>query len=173
MKNIIKYLLLISAILMLIMGIWFIFNPSASLATVTLLIGLLLGANGLIETVSYFQERKIWNISKWVLFDGLASLIAGLFILFNPGIAQSTLVFAFGVWVLFSGVMRLLTAVSIRNFPGWTWILTIGIIAIVIAIISFFNPLILGIALGLILGVFFIIQSFNIFMIYLMIKAQP
>lgn len=80
MKNIFKYLLLISAILMMAMGFWFIFNPTASLKTTTILIGLLLGGNGLVEIFSFLQERKVWNISKWILFDGFASLIAGIFI---------------------------------------------------------------------------------------------
>ncbi|CCO10161.2 putative membrane protein [Carnobacterium maltaromaticum LMA28] len=169
MKNIFKYLLLISAILMMAMGFWFIFNPTASLKTTTILIGLLLGGNGLVEIFSFLQERKVWNISKWILFDGFASLIAGIFILFNPGIAQSTLIIAFAIWVLFSGVMRLLTAISIKDFPGWTWLLTLGIIAILFAIFSFFTPILVGIVLGFILGFFFIIQGFNILMIYLMV----
>ncbi|WP_413536944.1 HdeD family acid-resistance protein [Carnobacterium divergens] len=170
MKNFFKTLLLLSGILMIVLGFWFIFNPSGSLKTAIILIGLLLAANGVIEIFSYIQERRVWNISNWVLFDGIASLVAGGFILFDTAIAQKTLVLLFAIWVLFSGIMRLMTAVAMKNFPGWTWILTLGVIAVIVAIISFFSPILIGIGIGLILGAFFIIQGFSCIMVYLAIK---
>ncbi|EDO0842269.1 HdeD family acid-resistance protein, partial [Listeria monocytogenes] len=72
-----------------------------------------------------------------------------------------TLVLLFGMWVLFAGIMRTIGAFTAKqnNVQGWGWILTIGIIGIIVGFIALFNPVVSAIGIVLVVAIFFIVQG--------------
>ncbi|EFS04145.1 membrane protein, putative [Listeria seeligeri FSL S4-171] len=163
MKTFTRILVLLAGIAMIVLGIWFLFHPGISLLTSTLMFGFLLLISGIFNTVSYFSDKKLQKVSGWVLADGILSILLGFLLLFNEFAGTETIVLLFGMWVLFAGIMRTIGAFTAKqnNVQGWGWILTIGIIGIVVGFIALFNPVVSAIGIVLIVGIFFIVQGIS------------
>ncbi|AHI56793.1 HdeD family acid-resistance protein [Listeria ivanovii] len=159
MRKVYLYFVLLLGIVMIGLGIYLIFNPSTSLKALTIFIGIILVLNGINEVISYFGERKYWSISKWIMLDGILSIVVGAFAIFQSNMAERIFIIIFAIWILASAVLRILTAFSVKGLPGWTLLLVMGILGLIIAIISLFTNTLVAIAIGIILGVFFILQG--------------
>lgn len=156
------YLLVIFilGISMSILGFFILFNPSASLTSVTLIIGLLLLLNGINEILGYITQAKIWNISRWHLIEGVFSLIIGLTTFFYIDFAQQIFVFIFAIWILLSAISHIFISRTLKGFPGTNLLFILGIIMLILAVISFFTPFIAALAVAITIGMFFIFQGF-------------
>ncbi|EIB7706938.1 HdeD family acid-resistance protein [Listeria monocytogenes] len=159
MRKLYTYFVLILGVAMIGLGIYLMFNPSTSLQALTIFIGIILVLNGINEVISYFGERKYWGISKWIMLDGILSILVGGFAIFDSNMADRVFIIIFAIWILASAILRILTAFAVKGFPGWTLLLIMGIIGLIIAVISLFTNTLVAIAIGIILGLFFIFQG--------------
>lgn len=125
------------------------------------MLGFLLLISGIFHTISYFSDRKSQSVSGWVLADGILSILLGFLLLFNEFAGPEIIVLLFGMWVLFAGIMRTVGAFTAKqnNVQGWGWILTIGIIGIVVGFIALFNPIVSVIGVIIVVATFFIVQG--------------
>ncbi|HEM2281107.1 TPA: HdeD family acid-resistance protein, partial [Listeria monocytogenes] len=156
MRKLYTYFVLILGVAMIGLGIYLMFNPSTSLQALTIFIGIILVLNGINEVISYFGEQKYWSISKWIMFDGILSILIGGFAIFESNMAERVFIIIFAIWILASAILRILTAFAVKGLPGWTVLLIMGIIGLIIAVISLFTNMLVAIAVGIILGIFFI-----------------
>lgn len=161
MKTIARILWLISGFLLLVAGIFVLFNPTATIISLSFLLGLIMLFSGIFSLFVYFVARYDLFGMGWVLADGIITVILALFLLFNDYIAATALPFIFGMWILFSGIERIVNSIEIRDtgISGWGWLMAIGIVSIVVGVLSFINPLIGAIAISTFLGIFLILQG--------------
>jgi uncharacterized membrane protein HdeD (DUF308 family) len=90
--------------------------------------------------------RAIWWL---VLIRGVCAVIFGILALFLPGVAFLSFVFVFAAYALVEGVVEIVHAVRVRHRdPRWGWLLALGIIAVVAAIVAFVFPAIAGLVGG-------------------------
>ncbi|QQO10131.1 HdeD family acid-resistance protein [Breznakiella homolactica] len=162
MKNILWRIAWILVGLALIgIGVFFISSPNANLVTLSVLIGIVMLINGIIDIVAYARYRKIMISPGWELAEGIITVIVALVILFNYWVAAAILPFIISVWVLFAGITRTVTSFDLRRvgISSWGWSLFLGIAEIVFAVLSFFNPFVTALTIGLLVGIFFIFQG--------------
>lgn len=126
MRKLYTYFVLVLGIAMIGLGIYLMFNPSTSLQALTIFIGIILVLNGLNEVISYFGESKYWSISKWIMLDGILSILVGGFAIFESNMAERLFIIIFAIWILASAILRILTAFAVKGFPGWTLLLLMG-----------------------------------------------
>jgi len=118
--------LLALGLAMLIVGVAaMIITPAATLATV-LILGWLLLASGVIESISAFHARK-WEGVFLHLIGGILGVVIGLIVVTHPvaGALAWTLLFASFLTVL--GVFRIVAAIRMK-FPNWGWAVFDGLI---------------------------------------------
>lgn len=88
-------------------GLYLAFHPNIGLIMLTLVLAVILFAEGMMQILAYFSLRALPG-SGWILFDGIVTLLLGMMILFSwpsgSAWAIGTLV---GINFLFSGVTRL------------------------------------------------------------------
>ncbi|WP_099223821.1 HdeD family acid-resistance protein [Listeria costaricensis] len=163
MKTFGRVLLLIAGILMIIMGIWLLFNPVATLLASNVFFAIVLLVSGIFHTVSYFSDKKLQHVSGWVLAEGILSILLGVFMLFNEIAGAATLVMLFAMWVLFAGIMRIISSMSAKNnnVSGWGWLLALGIIGVVLGFIAMFDPVVSVIGIVIVMATFFIVQGIS------------
>ena len=104
--------------LTLVVGITLIFNPLAGMVSLTLLVGVLFLAMGVVKVMYSFSLRPVtgWG---WVLVSGIVSIVLGVMILGNfPYAATSVLGILLGVELLSNGVLFLFTALGLRNLQS-------------------------------------------------------
>jgi uncharacterized membrane protein HdeD (DUF308 family) len=101
-------------------GFYLVLNPQIALASLTLVVGIILIAEAVLQVIAFFQLREMPG-SGWILLDGIVTLLLGILILYPfPGSSQWAIGTIFGVNVLFSGITRLMYSIAARklfSFP--------------------------------------------------------
>lgn len=169
-KNDNKYwwLTVIAGILFIIIGIWSLLTPVATLITVAYFVGFLFLFTGISEIFSVSSQNSNWG---WSLLSGAIDFIIGiLFITMPAGEAMLVIAFLFGFWVLFRSILGLGIVISLKksNSPALAnagkSVIALPIIGICLGFIFLLSPVISG---GFIVGIFSsAIIVFGIFEIY-------
>lgn len=88
-------------------GLYLAFHPGLSLLSLTLVLAFILYVEGLMQILAYFSLRALPG-ARWILFDGIITLLLGLMIGFSwPSASAWAIGTLVGVNFLFSGVTRL------------------------------------------------------------------
>ena len=77
MRTFTKWMLVIAGILMLVTGVYAICNPAATLLSLAWVIGFIMLAVGVVETLTYFSWSGMLG-SGWMLFDGIVSILVAV-----------------------------------------------------------------------------------------------
>jgi len=102
-------------ILYLIGGFYFLTHTIMGTATLTLLLAGIILAEGVIELVSYFRNRKE-GASGWILFNGIITLLLGGLIWFHwPSSTVWAIGTLVGVNLLMTGITRLMFGLAVRK----------------------------------------------------------
>jgi uncharacterized membrane protein HdeD (DUF308 family) len=105
----------ISGLALLVLGVYMIVFPIASLATLTLLIGAFLAASGVSSVLLAFKLRpkEGWG---WVLFDGILSVVIAVMI--GSGWPQNSIDFVgilVGFCLISGGIWRIMLGRALRS----------------------------------------------------------
>lgn len=139
--------------LLIFIGLLAIIFPLVMSLAAELLAGIVLTAAGVVEFIHAFQCRS-WRTSLVNGLTGFAALAFGLLFLLYPLTGVVSLALLLGVLFFLSGVVRISLALRIRPYDGWGWLLTSGVVGIVLAIlIGMLLPQAAAWVLGVMLGV--------------------
>lgn len=120
-------------ILTMVCGFVAIGSPFVSGLAVTLFIGIALLAAGISMTVFSFQAPSLGKILIKLLFGGLTVLV-GIAILAQPGIALLKLAFLLGVYFIVDGFMTFIVSWNVKPQAGWGWLVFNGLVTIVLGV---------------------------------------
>lgn len=96
-------------------GLYLVFNPGLSLVSLTFVLAVILVSEGLTQVFAYFSLRVLPG-SRWMLFDGIVTLLLGLMIgLSWPSGSAWAIGTLVGVNFLLSGLTRLGYAGTVRK----------------------------------------------------------
>ncbi len=111
------WLLLMSGVTSIIVGILLISSPILKTAAIAWVIGLFWFVQGIFVLINMFVDHSAWG---WKLFSGIISIAAGLFLMENPVIGAvtltATLILLLGIQGLIAGIIELVLA-----FKGGGW----------------------------------------------------
>lgn len=102
----------------------------------------------------YFGTRGIRDGAWWMLFDGAATLLLALLLLFGSSRIVRSLPLLLGAWLLISGLSRTANALRLRSFGSddWSWVLGCGALMGFCGLLFLFAPLAGLTAIGAVLG---------------------
>lgn len=158
-----RALTIILGILLIITGIYCFFNLGMAFVTLALFLGIVMMVYGISQIIAWFASRKNGGSSGWVAFEGILTLAIGAIVAFYP-LSEVVLAIWFAAWLIASGLMRIIAAVQTkRNFPGtpWGFMMFMGILTIVVGIYGVIHPMVIGMALAMLFGIFFVLQGIN------------
>jgi uncharacterized membrane protein HdeD (DUF308 family) len=96
-------------------GMYLLKNPSIALASLTLMLAVILIAEGVFQLITFFQLRVLPG-SSWILLDGILTLILGGLIAYPwPGSSLWAIGTLVGVNLIISGFTRLMFSVAARS----------------------------------------------------------
>jgi uncharacterized membrane protein HdeD (DUF308 family) len=96
-------------------GLYLAFHPGLNLLSLTLVLAVILFAEGILQVLSYFKLRPLPG-SGWILLDGVVTLLLGLLIGFSwPSGAVWAIGTIVGVNFLLSGITRLGYSATVRK----------------------------------------------------------
>jgi len=153
--------------LLLIGGVYCLFTPIQTYATISWLIGLSMIVEGVGDIILWNEWRKQGQASGWMLAGAIVSIVLGVMLLgsFAAQVAIDVFIAYFiAIWLVIGGIARIVTALSIRKSqtahpalssdqPSWGVLLALGILNVILGVLCLFNPLAIMIGVGIMLGV--------------------
>ena len=113
------WLSLLFGIAGLVAGMYLVRHPGVSFTAFVLIIGLFLIGRGVLDLVSVFLDKGGAGHKLLLTLVGVAALIAGIFILFQPVTGGVTFVWALGLYALIFGALTIALALQSReHWPG-------------------------------------------------------
>jgi uncharacterized membrane protein HdeD (DUF308 family) len=98
-----------------IAGIYMLMHPLLGVLSLTLLLAVFLLVEGILEITLYFRIRRVRH-AGWVLFDGIVTLILGIFIWAQwPSSSVWVIGTLVGISLIFSGISRFMLALAVRH----------------------------------------------------------
>lgn len=164
-------LLLLRGILAMLFALVAIFLPAIAFSTLILFFGAWLIVNGILTIIGSFQSRKE-DRHWWIaLLAGLAGLLLGIYTYANPIVTAKTIMVLIGIWSILFGIAEIIYAIRIRKMiEGEGWLIAGGIISAIFGLLLLANPILGGITLTLLLGVYALIMG--LFFIILGLKVR-
>jgi len=99
----------------LFFGIYLIAHPVIGVASLTLVLASLFLIEGILDIALYFQARAIHG-SRWMLLDGIITLLLGLMIYLQwPSSSSWAIGTLVGVSLIVSGVTRVMVSSAVRT----------------------------------------------------------
>ena len=159
-----RVLTIISGVMMILTGLWCIANQGVAFAALAFVLGTAMVVNGAVVAAALIKTKKRPDGLGWVLSDALVGIILGCIVLSNQLATDLMILMFFGMWMLFSGCSRLVGALTLKKQENksWSWTMGLGLICTLSGIYSFFNFNAGGIALGILIGIFFLMQGTNV-----------
>lgn len=157
--NIYFYQSILSSIIIGILGLVFLFNPTIATRTVEIITSGILIVLGIGAIFSYFSKSTL-KFLNFNLFYGVISIILGLFIAMSPFALVNALTKLFGIWLAISGLIKVNFGLNFRSVKEESWLLTfvIGTLTFIFGIIVIINPFI-NLYLTQVLGLFITIYA--------------
>src|SRR5690349_4934391 len=130
------WVVLLQGIAALIIGFLLITETGATLATLTILLGIYWFVLGIFDLVRMFSEPAGWG---WKLLSGIVGILAGLVLIRHPlwsaAIGTSVLVWIVGALGVVYGVVAIIRAIT---GAGWGMALA-GILSILLGLVLLFH----------------------------------
>lgn len=161
------WIVLIQGLLFLILGIVFVMSPGDTLKTLIQILAfywLLSGALTIVSsTIGEYKGSRVWGF-----LSGLVSLLAGIFMLAYPYVAEVTtkiLVYVFAFASVLYGILQIVEGTNVRKNAGkdWAWgNLLLGIFNIFFGLALFIFPLAAAVTYVWIAGIMAIVGGLTL-----------
>lgn len=147
------WVLLLRGIAAILFGLLAFTRPVATLATLVLLFGIYVLADGIF---SLFAALTSWRRRKgaWMLLlEGLVGIGAGLVTLRAPSLTAVMLMFFIAAWALAIGALRIAEAIRLRaEISGEFWLALSGLASIILGLLVFLRPAAGALAMAWVIG---------------------
>jgi uncharacterized membrane protein HdeD (DUF308 family) len=120
---------MIWGVVTILCGILAIGSPLVSGLAVAIMVGVLLLMAGASMTFFAFQAPSLGKGFLKLLF-GLLTVLVGISVLSQPGIALAQLTLLLGFYFIADGVVAMIVAFNIKPDPGWGWMTFNGAVTI-------------------------------------------
>lgn len=156
------------ALAVALIGVLALLNPLATGFATGLLLGLGLLAYGLVAIVAGVSPGRRRRVEVLL---GVAALLAGIAVLFNPFAGAVSLVWAFGFWLLASGILQFIEAAREREDRAWR--LLMSLIDIALGALLLFSRPATGLAfLAIAVGISFLCRGIYLTVIALGLRRR-
>lgn len=144
LKNTFKYwwISLVVGLLALVVGIWSIGNPFATIGALTIFLIISLLVSGISDIYFSISNKNILKGWGWTFAIGIISIIFGFILLSRPIESMLVLIALVGFWVMFISITSISGSVEMQRagFSGWGWLLAFGIMGVILSFLLITKP---------------------------------
>lgn len=135
------WLLLACGILCAICGIVVFCNPVKSYITISIVFGIVMLLNGIVELITAVTSRNLFLLRGYNIIGGMLDLFIGLFLCAFPRLTLDLLPIILGVWLLYHSfmIMGLGSDLKAIRTPGSSLLFIGGVVMLIIAILALFS----------------------------------
>jgi uncharacterized membrane protein HdeD (DUF308 family) len=153
MKRINIYLI-VTAVLLIALGVVCIFNPGAGFVSAAWLMGLFILASGISSLIFGLRAQAFLPNAGSTTLLALFQIIVGLMLATNILASQIALIAVFAMWVMFEGVSLAVLSIDYKKggYDRWWVMLLLGVCSILLGFLAIRKPESTGAFLGILLG---------------------
>lgn len=142
------WLILITGILSIGVGITVFVNPVESYLTLSIVFGIMMLVTGIIELVVSLTSHNYFTTRTYNIIGGVLDLVLGLFLCIYPQVTLVVLPIILGAWLLYHSFMIIGMGGDMNSFrvPGSGWTIAGGIILLLLSILILVKPFSIGTA---------------------------
>ncbi len=167
-----KWVSLISGVLVILAGIFYLVEPLQAAISLGLFIGILLIVKGITAIFSYRSNHE--NVQGAVLAGSILDIIMGLLLVTHVFAAALSIPYIIGFWTMFTGILEIVKSFSLKKigFKKWLLVLVTGIFNIIIAYFIMSNVLASVVAITMLLGIYFIVYGITFVVNFLVMNKD-
>ena len=153
MKRINIYLI-VTAVLLIALGVVCIFNPGAGFVSAAWLKGLFILASGISSLIFGLRAQAFLPNAGSTTLLAIFQIIVGLMLATNILASQIALIAVFAMWVMFEGVSLAVLSIDYKKggYDRWWVMLLLGVCSILLGFLAIRKPESTGAFLGILLG---------------------
>lgn len=158
------WLELIEGILLILLGIYTLFNPGNTIRGITVVYGILAVITGISDIVFYAKTELYVGFAPTVaLISGILSLLAGLMLLMYPNAGELIMTLLLPIWFIAHSVSRLthLPLVRLAGKFFYYFTMIVNIFGIILGCFMIIWPAIALFSAGFIIGVYLILLGID------------
>lgn len=137
------WLPMVGGILAIILGIWCLMTPDATLTALSVLFIAIFLLSGIAETIFALSNRSCVRGWGWTLTGGIIEILLGILLIVLPlHVTTSILIYLVGFWVLFRSLWGIGQARDMQTLGigGWGWLLTLAILGVIFSLLYLISP---------------------------------
>lgn len=162
--------LIILGIIQIILGVLAVASPAMAGIVVTIFVGACLLAAGIGQVIQALKAGS-WGAGLLGALLGVLTAIAGLVLLFRPGISMVTLALILAIYLVAGGIVAAIVSFKIKPHDGWGWVLFHGIVSVILGILIWRQWPVSGLwAIGVMVGVHIMMSGWAMVMLGMSIK---
>ena len=150
---------LLFGVLFISIGIWVLRSPAESMETITKIIAVIILVSGTAQVFFTISNRQ--GIPGWgfQLAGGIIDLVIGIILVVDPSILLKIITIFVSVWLIVNSITLILKAEKARKAKRVyrKWELILGVLLLLLALLLFWHPMILGTTIALWTALAFII----------------
>lgn len=149
---------------MIVGGFSCMFTPLLTFMQTGYFVVIMIVAFGIVSIIRAISSK---NFGINFIF-GILSVILGIVMLVFPQsllFAENIMLILTAIWFVLMGIVNIVTSISVTKATGsgiWILQLILGILAVLLGIYSFFQPVLMALSLGALIGIFFIETGFTL-----------
>lgn len=157
-------LFIILGLLLVVAGFSCIFTPLLTFMNTGYFIVILVTAFGIIGIIKAIAEKR-FGIN---FVFSILSILLGVVMLLFPGsllFAEGVMLVMAAIWFVLMGIVTIINAITVTKAADsgfWVLQLIFGILAILVGGYAFFQPMLMAVSLGVLVGIFFIETGFTL-----------
>ena len=165
------WLVALRGLLAIVFGAAAFIWPGLTWLVLILMFGVYAILDGIFAMVSGVVQSR-YSPRWWVfLVEGFISLMAGVIVLAQPGLAGLALVFVIAVWAVLTGLLEVIAAIRLRREIRDEWMLGFGgFLSIMLGLLMLLQPGAGGLVITLMVGAYALI--FGILMVALSFRLR-
>ena len=149
-------------VLLIIAGFLAIIMPLAAGAAFAKMIGVLLAFGGVMQLLLAFRAGS-FGPGLMVFVIGALTLVAGLYMIAQPGVALATLALFLAAYFIVTGITEAVSAFQVKPVEGWGWLMFGGIVSVILGIMIWRQwPLSGAWAVGVLVGIRMLMSGFEL-----------
>ena len=150
-----------AGVVMLLMGIFAMASPLVAGASLAVMVGVLLLIGGVSQLVFALKAGS----GLFAIILGVLTVIAGGYMVSNPGAALATLTIFLVAYLIVSGIFETIIAFQARPVDGWGWAFFSGALSVILGLMFWSQyPLSGAWAIGILLGIKLLFSGLTLIM---------
>jgi uncharacterized membrane protein HdeD (DUF308 family) len=162
---------LLRGLFWILFGIVMLVLPGISLLSLTLALGAVMFADGILNVANAFSGRKLHDDWWVLLLVGLTGLGLGALTLYSPQLTALAIVFYVAIWAIATGLLQIVAAIRLRKqIEREIWLGLAGIASVVFGALLVARPAAGALTLLWLIAVYAIV--FGVVLVLLAFKVR-